>query len=129
MAKITKATFRAFVNKNRKNLMIRCESGFDAMTDCVEQEENPTFRPVKEVAFDQNTLGISGVWLVGSSRDFFRPFDENGLIGISVHNCCGSFTVAGWSDDEPDGAGREIDTGAVSSSERAEIDRRKKGGS
>jgi hypothetical protein len=93
--KITKATFKSFVNKNRARLFIRCKSSFDGMTDCVEQVRNPKFRPAQpsELA-SENTLGINGVWLVGQSRDYFQEIAENGMKGIHVYNCCGSFDVA-----------------------------------
>ena len=103
MARITKATFKSFVNKNRERLLIRCESSFDGMTDGVESVRNPAFVPATEqeartagfdVRTNENTLGIQGIWLVGQSRDYFREFSENGLAGIHVYNCCGSFTVA-----------------------------------
>lgn len=95
MTRITKATFKVFVNKNRERLLIRCESSFDGMTDCVEQARNPQFAPAKDAerVMDHN-LGINGIWLVGESRDYFRPFSGNGLEGIHVFNSCGSFTVA-----------------------------------
>lgn len=93
--KITRATFKSFIAKNRERLLIRCESDFDGMTDCVEQAHNPQFKAATpaEIAHE-NTLGINGVWLVGQSRDYFQEFSENGLSGIHVYNCCGSFTVA-----------------------------------
>jgi hypothetical protein len=103
MAKITKATFKSFINRNRERLLIRCESSFDGMTDGVEQARNPQFKPATaqeprtagfDVTTNENTLGINGVWLVGQSRDYFTPFSENDLTGIHVYNCCGSFDVA-----------------------------------
>ena len=95
MAKITKATFKSFIAKNRERLLIRCESDFDGMTDCVQQNRGAQFKTAKPAdrAFENN-LGIIGVWLVGGSRDYFQAFTENGLSGMHVYNCCGSFTVA-----------------------------------
>jgi hypothetical protein len=96
MAKITLATFKSFVKRNRGNdLLIKCQSSFDGMTDCVEQARNPQFHAVQpaDQTFENN-LGINGIWLVGSSRDRFQEFSEDGLRGIHVYNCCGSFTVA-----------------------------------
>lgn len=95
MTKITKATFKSFISRNRERLLIRCESDFDGMTDCVESITNPQFKSAQpaERSFENN-LGIAGVWLVGQSRDSFREYSVNGLSGIHVYNCCGSFTVA-----------------------------------
>lgn len=101
-AKITRATFKAFISRNRERLLIRCESSFDGMTDCVEQNHGAQFKPAQPPQpgefgtnpANENTLGIRGVWLVGQSRDYFRGFSEGELSGIHVYNCCGSFTVA-----------------------------------
>ena len=94
--RITRATFKTFIARNRANLMIRTESSFDGMTDCVEHTGSHTFRPVEDAqpGCENNTLGIQGVWLVGSSRDWFSAFNADDLTGIHVSNCCGSFTVA-----------------------------------
>ena len=100
--KITAATFKSFVRKNAANLQINVKSSFDGMTDGCEQR-NGGFGPVKSYrdyseyifdAADKHTLGAAGIWLVGSSRDYFRPFNENGMTGIEVSNCCGRFIVA-----------------------------------
>lgn len=94
MAKITKATFKSFVKKNRSNLVIKCKSSFDGMVDCVMPSENAEFVNVVDAdrSFDNN-LGIQGVWLVGGSRDYFTAYEKNGVKGIEVYNCCGSFVV------------------------------------
>jgi hypothetical protein len=96
--KITLATFKSFVRKNADNLMVKNKSSFDGMTDCVEHNANAEFRPARpsdwSIKFPKNTLGIQGIYLVGSSRDYFSPFNEYGMKGISVYNCCGSFVVA-----------------------------------
>jgi hypothetical protein len=95
MAKITKATFKAFIKKNRARLLIRCKSSFDGMTDGVEQVRNPHFEPIQPSdQIFENNLGIMGVWLVGQSRDYFSDLSEPGMTGIHVYNCCGSFDVA-----------------------------------
>ena len=95
MAKITKATFKSFINKNRNRLYIKCDSDFDGMIDGIRYSENPQFVPVKaSERISENNLGIQGVWLVGSSRDYFSEFRGNDFQGIHVSNSCGSFTVA-----------------------------------
>src|SRR3990167_5438531 len=93
--KITLATFKAFIKRNEGNLFILNNSDFDGMTDCVipcnglprraEANDSPNEYSLP------NTLGIKGVWLVGSSRDYFKHYEEKMFSGISVSNCCGSF--------------------------------------
>ena len=64
------------------------------MTDGIEPASDKSFKPVTITdEHYEHTLGISGVWLVGSSRDFFSPYDENGIVGIDVSNCCGHFII------------------------------------
>lgn len=94
--KFTLASFKKFVRENRDGLYVMVQSSFDGMTDCVERVE---MVPMKAEPRDQegcfeNTLGIKGIWLVGDSRDWFTPFEDEAFIGVRVSNCCGSFTVA-----------------------------------
>ena len=93
--KITLATFKSFVKKNRNQLLINVGSSFDGMTDCVQSTNDSGFSTAldSDTPFNNN-LGIHGVWLVFGSRDYFYPSNENGLTGIKVSNCCGSFTIA-----------------------------------
>ena len=93
--KITLATFKSFVKKNRDQLLINVGSSFDGMTDCVQSTNDHGFSAAQnsDRTFTNN-LGIAGVWLVGGSRDYFYPINENGLMGIKASNCCGSFTIA-----------------------------------
>jgi len=105
--KTTLATLKAFIRKNRSNLQIMCKSSFDGMIDGTRYSENPKFRPIKvdaepgsymtfETLMDanKNTLGIAGVWLVGSSRDYIKEYSKDGMFGYEVYNCCGSFVLA-----------------------------------
>jgi hypothetical protein len=95
--KITLATFKAFVRKNRSVLEVKCESSFDGMVDGVRRNEGAAFRPIQPSQWgneDRNTLGINGVWLVGSSRDSFSHYADGERTGIEVYNCCGSFILA-----------------------------------
>ena len=94
MTKITKATFKSFVKKNRANILINVKSSFDGMVDgCVSHDGG--FVKASDADFiHENNLGIQGVWLVGGSRDYFTAFEKNGLKGIEVSNCCGRFIVA-----------------------------------
>ena len=93
MKKITKATLKSFVKKNKGQLFINVTSSFDGMTDGCESVKGG-FRPEQTTDFEKNTLGVKGIWLVGSSRDYFRPYNDEGFEGIEVYNCCGRFVVA-----------------------------------
>ncbi len=104
MKKPTLATLKSFIRKNEANLFIKCSSSFDGMTDCVQNNPNAAYRPIKKLertgpfvrehtSFD-NTLGFNGIWLVGGSRDYIKVVCEEGFTGFEVYNCCGSFTVA-----------------------------------
>jgi len=95
--KITLATFKGFVNRNRENLMIRCESSFSGMSDMVERNDNASFTKAVPCGRmpEKNTLGVRGIWLVArNSRDYFYTFESATMVGISVINACGSFVVA-----------------------------------
>ena len=72
MSKITRATLKSFIRKNKDNLFIHCKRTFNGMTDGVDYIKDSRFREIKETE-DMNdmTLGIEGVWCVGSSRDYF----------------------------------------------------------
>jgi len=95
MAKITKATFKKFMRENAGRVYIKNTSRFDGMVDCVTRNENAGFSLLKRTAREhENNMGFDGIWLVGSSRDYFSEYNENGMRGISVYNCCGSFTLA-----------------------------------
>ena len=93
----TLATFKAFLRRNDGRVEIRNLSRFDGMTDGVEQSKDREFRPLtSEVQSRQcdSNLGLNGVWLVGSGRNYFKPFNDGVHTGINVSNCCGSFDVA-----------------------------------
>lgn len=120
MKKITKATFKSFIKKNEGKLEFMLRADFNGQTDCVEHvpHEERMFLPLRRREFqkwefdyglergrtveeikenllnNENTLGYVGIWLVGSSRDYFNHYEDTTHIGIEVYNCCGSFTVA-----------------------------------
>ena len=92
--KITMATVKSFVKNNMQNLFIKEESTFDGMIDGC-RFINEGYSPVK--VCDSNlshTLGVTGAWFVGSSRDYFNYVKDNGFIGINIYNSCGSFIIA-----------------------------------
>jgi hypothetical protein len=96
MAKVTLSTIKAFIRKNRPNLLISNLSEFDSMVDGVSPTENKAFRPAEQPEegrnFD-NCLGVRGAWFVFGSWDYFTEFERNGVKGFHVYNCCGSFDI------------------------------------
>lgn len=91
--KITRTTFKKFIKDNHPNLLISQRSSFDGMVDGIMPSSDKNFRPIESIPYGDMTLGINGIWLVGSSRDFFTHYEENGIVGIEVSNCCGHFIV------------------------------------
>ena len=92
--KITLATVKSFIRKNREDLMIRNRSSFNSMTDGVEGCADSSYRKAEPTERNvSNTLGIMGAWFVGSSRDRFMPVDSDEHEGIGIYNCCGSFDL------------------------------------
>ena len=94
--KITRATMKAFITKNKENLFSLCKSDFDGMTDCVQQVKSaPKKVDSSLIDFEKkNTLGIESIWLVGSSRDYFSPYEDAMFKGIKISNSCGSSVIA-----------------------------------
>jgi hypothetical protein len=95
--KITLATLKSFIKRNENEILIKVNSTFDGMTDCVMGVNDNYTKLVKS---EQNheftlkrTLGYDKVWLVGQSNDYFRLIDDANHIGINVFNCVGSFDV------------------------------------
>jgi hypothetical protein len=91
MRKITLATFKKFIRDNIDNLYISQISRFDGMTDCVESIQDKRFYKVEKVDMTKpNTLGIGGLWLVLSGRDYFTEYENESMMGIRLDNCCGA---------------------------------------
>jgi hypothetical protein len=64
------------------------------MTDGLEYR-NKGFRPAtKTCQHLEHTLGIYGLWLVGSSRDYFDNYEDENFTGIKYWNSCGSGIIA-----------------------------------
>lgn len=95
MRKFTKASFKSYVKKNSDRLFVKTKSDFDSMTDCV-TTVNGVWSKLKKDDFrsKENTLGWHGVWLVGHSRDYFREYKDEEMVGYEVTNCCGRFVIA-----------------------------------
>ena len=94
--RVTLATLKKFIRDNKDNLYALCKSNFDGMTDCVQQVKT-TPKKVNPAVIDlenKHTLGIGQIWLVGSSRDWFKAFEDDVFQGINGSNSCGSWTLA-----------------------------------
>ena len=104
--KITIATVKAFIRRNRASLLVRVKSCFDGMDDCVRENSDSVFAPAvarewfchetgKYIACSQDnkdTLGIVGVWFCG--RDWCDQIETEEFFGYRVSNCCGTWFVA-----------------------------------
>ena len=92
--KATKSTIKSFIKRNEDNLFIKVRSSFDGMIDGCAYYNDGFQKARKDTDNVRNTLGISGAWFVNGSRDYFTPYNENGLTGYEVSNCCGHFILA-----------------------------------
>ena len=104
--KITIATVKSFMRRNRASLLVRVKSCFDGMDDCVRENTDSVFAPAvarewychdtgKYIACSpdhKETLGIVGVWFTG--RDCCDEIDSEEFFGYRVSNCCGTWFVA-----------------------------------
>lgn len=92
--RITIATVKSFIKKNIDNLMIDVRSTFNGCTDSVEQCSKGFNKAIKTEEHIDHTQGVEGAWFVGSSRDYFKPFETETMIGYEVTNSCGRFVIA-----------------------------------
>ena len=92
--KITKATFKSFIRKNIDNLYLNVQSSFSGMTDMVETLDNGLKKVEITERHIKNTCGINGIWLVGSSRDYFNSYQTDTHVGIEYFNSCGGGVIA-----------------------------------
>ena len=104
--KITVATVKSFIRKNRAALLVKVRGEFNGMEDMVTQTEESEFSPAKsktrwsselsefvaDTAECKNTLGVNGVWFCG--RDMCSAFESETHRGFRVYNCCGEWCVA-----------------------------------
>jgi len=91
----TLATIKSFVRKNFDHMYIANLSDFDGMVDGVRACQNRSFRPVEtDPRGFKNSLGINGAWFVFGSRDHFGSYDQEGMVGYEIYNCCGNFILA-----------------------------------
>lgn len=94
--KITKATFKSFIKKNKDNLYVMVKTDFDGMQDCVVKVDDLPHKAesASENYLFENTCGIKGVCLVNGSRNWFTHYEDDMFIGIIYSNCCGSGIIA-----------------------------------
>jgi len=96
MKKPTLATLKSFIKREHKNgnLYIKQTSTFDGMVDC-NMPVKEDYRKVEGIDMEnKNTLGIRGLWLAGSSRDYITPYADDNFIGYEVDNCANSAIIA-----------------------------------
>lgn len=95
MKKITLATIKSFIHKNKDNLHISNKSNFDGMIDCVSDCNDKSFRKAEiSDKTHKNELGVKGVWFVFQSRDYFNEYIDSSFQGFEVSNSCGRFILA-----------------------------------
>ncbi len=94
--KVTRASIKSFIKKNRKSLYIKVKGRFDGMVDCVVSDTESEFIQAGQVESGlqyENNLGVMGLWLVGRGRDYFDIYEDDGYTGIEYLNSCGSGIV------------------------------------
>lgn len=90
--KITLATLKKFIKE--EGLFLKIKSKFDGMIDGSAPGKN-MYEPVEKTeSLISHTLGIEGMWCVGSSRDYFTYVNDGQYEGIEVYNSCGCVTIA-----------------------------------
>jgi len=96
MAKrVTLATIKAFIRKNKSDLYIKFESSFSGQSDMVESLDAPEWVKAANTTHNlKNSLGVNGAYFIGrGARDYFEAIDADGFVGFSVYNACGSFSI------------------------------------
>lgn len=92
--KITLATIKSFVRKNRDKLWISNRSDFDGMVDCVMPCSGKWREARKTDRLLDNNLGIAGAWFVLRGGDWYSAYNANGFVGYHISNSCGDFNLA-----------------------------------
>jgi hypothetical protein len=94
MKKITIATVKSFIKKNKDILLINVKSRFDGQVDGVEDGKDG-FKAIRiSERFNSHTLGILGVWFTPSTRNWCQAYEDEFYTGFRVDNCVGCFVVA-----------------------------------
>ena len=92
--KITLATLKSFAKRNKERLFVKNLREFDGMTDGVEECRNKNWIPSSLITSNYYQSGIDGIYTVGSSRDYFKLYEDSEYIGVEVYNCCESSILA-----------------------------------
>jgi hypothetical protein len=94
MTKITLATLKSFIRKNKNNLYVQVVSDFKSMVDMVTPVKDDFRLATQNEKQNEHTLGISGLWLVGQSRDYITAYEDENFKGYEIYNSCGSSILA-----------------------------------
>ena len=100
--KTTLATVKSFIKSSviKNNLFLIVKSKFDSMDDGIRFNWDNLKNDLELVDVskfnkdNRNTMGISGIWFVNGSANYFHPHETETHYGFRVSNCCGSFVVA-----------------------------------
>lgn len=99
--RITLATIKSFIKKNREKLFLQIISSFDGNVDGQVHPKNPAFTKAeydatesKNPEYHDRTQRIKGAWFVGESRDYFQAFENDQFTGYRISNNCGAFILA-----------------------------------
>lgn len=94
--KITIATVKSFIRKHNAagTLLVRCDSSFDGMTDCVERNRDAAFFAPQAAREHSSNMGLQGIYFVAQSGNWCSAYDDGTYAGFKVSNCCGSWVVA-----------------------------------
>jgi len=84
--KITKATIKSFIKKNKDNVLVKVISEFDGMVDGIEKSKNDEYKKIVSSSSDINELFVLG-------RNYFEVIDNEKYYGYSISNCCGLFEL------------------------------------
>jgi len=83
--KITKATLKMFIRKNKDNLFLEVKSDFDGMVDCVMPCKSPKRKiDCSNLDFSKDCWGLD-LSLVGGDK--INKIKN----GFEVKNCCGKY--------------------------------------
>jgi hypothetical protein len=92
--KITLATVKSFIRKNRSSLFINVKSSFDGMVDGCTSRNEGFIKAADDTNHPEHSFGVKGAWFVGQSRDYFKAYESETATGFEVSNSCGHFILA-----------------------------------
>jgi len=93
--RITRATLKSFIKRNKVNIFVKVVSDFDGMTDMVEHRKDAQFKQI-EVLDEKlkQSFGfiMDGVFITG--RDWFKHYEDENFYGIELYNSTGTSIIA-----------------------------------